>query len=124
LRALGDAELAGINKAVGGTGTVRSDAVMRALQAYVYGRGFGRDLHPTLADKLAALIFGIVQLRPFELGNERTAVAAAAILARVNGQRIVWLSTSEAATFCRAVATGHPPHSYIATRIAARLRPL
>lgn len=124
MRALGDKELISINKAVGGGGDLRHPALLGAVQATVYGRGFGKDLHPALADKAAALILGIVQLRPFADANERTALTAATLLARINGQRIVWVSHTESVAFVRAVATGHPPLSWIATRIAARLRPI
>lgn len=125
VHALGDGELRAINKAVGGVGAARNETVLRALQAYVYGRGFGPDLCPTLADTLAALVLGFMQLRPFDDStNVRTAIAAVAVLAQINGCRIAWLSWSEAAEFCTAVAIGHPTRSYVARRIADRLHPL
>lgn len=48
----------------------------------------GRDLHPTVADKAAALCFSIISNHPFVDGNKRAGHAAMETFLVLNGYQV------------------------------------
>lgn len=65
----------------------------------------GRELYGDLFTKAAILMNSLVRNHPFIDGNKRTAVAAAALLVRRNGFRVV-MSSAELEDLALAAAVG------------------
>ena len=82
---------------------------------------FGEDLYPTLADKAAALFYGLVRSHGFTDGNKRVALVALLTYLERNGMYLqadddtLYAFTMDAATSATLEA--------IAAFIAARLEP-
>jgi death-on-curing protein len=68
---------------------------------------FGQDLYPGLADKAAALVYGIISNHPFSDGNKRVAVVALDVMLTMNGATLV-ASNDEVYDLALAVADGMP----------------
>lgn len=68
--------------------------------------GFGgRDAHPDLFDKAAALLHGLASTQCFEDGNKRTAWISTVVFLELNGHTIRDMTEIEAEAFVIAVAT-------------------
>ncbi|HVN55295.1 MAG TPA: type II toxin-antitoxin system death-on-curing family toxin [Anaerolineaceae bacterium] len=63
----------------------------------------GKDLQPDLFAKAAGLLESLLKGRSFVDGSERSAIAAAAVFLRLNGQRLE-AKNPDLATFTRACA--------------------
>jgi death-on-curing protein len=83
----------------------------------------GEDLHPTLAEKAAALAFSIIRNHPFIDGNKRTGHAAMEIFLILNGHEI-WSSVDDAEGVIFRVASGQMDREQFTDWIEAHLHPL
>lgn len=97
----------------GGASAVRDIGRLEAVVATQHQEVFGQELYPTLHEKAAALLRGIIADHPFIDGNKRTAMLAAMTFLELNGQRIT-ARKGEIEDFAVTVATDHPPIADIA----------
>lgn len=97
-------------EATGGARGVVSPGGLESSLARPFTTYAGTELYPGLLDKVGALIHSIIAFHPFVDGNKRTALVAADVCLRLNGQRLVPGEDVEA--FFWAVARGeHTPES-------------
>jgi death-on-curing protein len=80
----------------------------------------GRDLHPTLADKAAALGFSIIANHPFLDGNKRAGHAAMETFLVLNGSEIS-ASVEESERVILDVAAGRLDRQGLATWLQSRI---
>jgi death-on-curing protein len=78
----------GVMKQVGGSATVRDLGGLISAVAQPRMTFEGRDLHPTVADKAAALCFSIISNHPFVDGNKRAGHAAMETFLVMNGHEV------------------------------------
>ena len=71
---------------VGPSGGVRDTCMLESAIARPAHTAFGRDVHPTIAQKAAALLESLVMNHPFVDGNKRTGVLAAFVFLELNGR--------------------------------------
>lgn len=69
----------------GGSLGLRDLGRLEAAVASQTQNAFGEDLYPTLFDKAAAIIRGIIADHPFVDGNKRCAMLAGLVLLDING---------------------------------------
>ena len=69
----------------GGSGGVRDMGRLDAAIAAQTQEVFGQELYPTICDKAAAMIRGIICDHPFHDGNKRTAMLVGLTFLAVNG---------------------------------------
>jgi death on curing protein len=67
----------------------------------------GKELHPDVFMKAAALLDALVNNHPFLDGNKRTGISAAALFLRANGWKLT-AENAELEQFTLRVAAGHP----------------
>lgn len=72
----------------GGVSTVRDIGRLEATVATQHQEVFGQELYPTLHEKAAALLRGIIADHPFVDGNKRTAMLTAMVFLELNSQRL------------------------------------
>ena len=80
----------------------------------------GHDLHPTAADKAAALCFSIIANHPFVDGNKRAGHAAMETFLVMNGYEVV-ASIDETEQVILDVASGRLDRERLAAWLQARL---
>lgn len=81
-----------------------------------------KEMFPSLEEKIAALIEGIIIFHPFIDGNKRTALVAADVCLRLNGYRII--PSVEIETFVWAIARGEKSLKEIAQWLKTNIEPL
>jgi death-on-curing protein len=91
----------------GGSAGLRDLGRLEAALATQTQNVFGEELYPSLVDKAAALIRGIVADHAFVDGNKRTAMLAGITLLSINGQRFS-AKQGEIEDFAVQIATAHP----------------
>ena len=67
----------------------------------------GKELHPDLFSKAAALLYSLVNNHPFVDGNKRTGITSAGIFLRLNGWEII-ATNEELEQYTLLVASSHP----------------
>lgn len=72
-------------EATGGSAGLRDLGRLEAALATQTQFVFGEELYPSLAEKAAAIIRGIIADHPFVDGNKRTAMLTGLTLLKVNG---------------------------------------
>jgi len=72
----------------GGSHGVRDVGLLESAVARPQATFEGRNPHPDIFSKAAALMQSIIRNHPFVDGNKRTGIAAAALLLRRNGWRL------------------------------------
>lgn len=95
------------------------DGLLSALAAPKQAM-FGRELHPTLDDKAAALLFSLIQNHPFADGNKRIAVRALRHFL-VENAHTLRDTDDEVMVVARAVARGEWAQAAIQSWIAERI---
>lgn len=80
----------------------------------------GHDLHPTAADKAAALCVSIIVNHPFVDGNKRAGHAAMETFLVMNGYEVV-ASVDESEQVMLDVASGHIDRERLAAWLQARI---
>lgn len=80
----------------------------------------GHDLHPTAADKAAALCFSIIVNHPFVDGNKRAGHAAMETFLVMNGYEVV-ASVDDAERLMLDVASGRIDRQGLAAWLRARI---
>lgn len=69
-------------------GEVESPIGLSAVVSRPQSKVMGREAYPGFSDKAAALVFAILQQRPFPSCNRRVALAALGVFAEINGRRL------------------------------------
>ncbi|HLZ14729.1 MAG TPA: type II toxin-antitoxin system death-on-curing family toxin [Candidatus Saccharimonadales bacterium] len=91
-------------EATGGSIGLRDLGRLEAVIATQTQNVFGEELYPSLIDKAAAIIRGIIADHPFVDGNKRTAMLAGLTLVEINGIRFA-AEPGELEDFAVKVAT-------------------
>jgi len=91
--------------ATGGSHGIRDLGALQAAAARPQATFDGVELYPDAMAKAAALFESLIRNHPFVDGNKRTAVAAAGLLLRRSGYRLV-VSPEELYTFTMRMAIG------------------
>ncbi len=83
---------------------------------------FGQDRYPSVADKAAALIWGIIKNHPFNDGNKRAAITTGFCFLMVNRYFVV-AKQDETVKLCLGIASNDPTHDeeFISAWIEARI---
>ncbi len=68
-----------------GDNNLSNPGSLRYLVQAIQGSVFGRNLHPSVFDKAAALAFEIITAHVFHDGNKRTGVEACRLFLELNG---------------------------------------
>ena len=102
----------------GGSTGVRDHGRLEAAIAAQSQEVFEQELYPSLHEKAAAMIRGIVQDHPFVDGNKRTAMLAGLTLLEVNSMEFV-AKEGELEDFAVKIATDHLEVSAIAEWLRA-----
>jgi death-on-curing protein len=88
----------------GGEAGILNESALEACLARPFATFEGRELYPTIFDKAAVLIHGIITAHPFVDGNKRVALVAVDVYLRLNGKRI--RPSSEVEAFFWSIARG------------------
>jgi len=83
----------------------------------------GQELHPSPAEKAAALCFSIVQNHPFVDGNKRTGHAAMEVFLLLNGYELV-AEVDETEAILLGLASRQIGRAPFTNWVEARLKPL
>lgn len=90
----------------GGSTGVRDIGRLEAAIATQTQQVFGAELYPTIHEKAAAMLRGVIADHPFSDGNKRTGALAALTLLELNGLRFT-AHEGEIEDFAVSVATDH-----------------
>lgn len=93
--------------ASGGSQGIRDKNRIESAIASMQQEVFGQDLYPTIFEKAAVLMRGIIADHPFVDGNKRTGIMAALIFLNLNGYDTLELSDKELEDFAVQVAVEH-----------------
>ncbi len=92
------------NERHGGDSGIRDRALIEAAVARPQAGFGGVEVYPTLWDKAAALLHGIVSTQGFHDGNKRTGWAVTAAFLRANGRPLHLVPSIDAEAFVMSVA--------------------
>lgn len=93
--------------ASGGSQGIRDRGRLESALAAMQQEMFGQELYPTIFEKAAALMRGVIADHPFVDGNKRTGVMSALIFLNLNGFNTGQLSNKELEDFAVQVAVEH-----------------
>ena len=105
----------------GGMPGIMNPGALESALARPFTAFDGIELFPDLVSKVAALIHSLIAFHPFVDGNKRTALVAADVCLRLNGDRLV--PSDEVAPFFWAVARGEKEISQIAEWLRDHVEP-
>src|SRR5690242_1545365 len=108
--------------ASGGSQGVRDRGRLESALAGMQQEVFGEDLYPTIFEKAAVLLRGIIADHPFIDGNKRTAMIAALVFLNLNGYDTSRLADKELEDFAVQVAVEHLDVPMIAAWLRAHAR--
>lgn len=74
-----------VAKAFGDRVGVRDEAALHRALGRPFARDNGLPAYPTLFNKVSILLYSLLEARPFEGGNRRTALCIVALVLRENG---------------------------------------
>ena len=127
MRYLTLAEVIALHSAIiretGGAVGIRDLGALESALAQPRATFGGVDLHPSLADKAAALCFSLVANHPFVDGNKRAGHAATETFLLLNGSEIE-AHVDEQERLMLDVAAGRSSRNEIVAWLRARLRPI
>ena len=109
--------------ATGGAAGIRDLGALESALAQPKMTLAGRDLHPTLAEKAAALCFSLVQNHAFVDGNKRVGHAAMETFLVLNGGEID-AGLDEQERVMLDLAAGHIDRGQLADWLRQHLKPL
>lgn len=109
-----------IDETGGAHGIINPGAIESAVARPFTGFG-GESLFPKLVDKIASMIDSVISFHPFADGNKRTALVAADVCLRLNGNRLK--PSNEVEPFFWAVARGEKSVEEIAVWLAGNIEP-
>ena len=89
----------------GGASGIRDLGLLQSALAQPHATFGGKDLHPTLVDKAAALGFALIANHPFVDGNKRIGHAAMEVVLLLNGFEVN-ASVDEEERVVLAIASG------------------
>lgn len=90
----------------GGSDGVRDLGRLEAALATQFQEVFGTELYPSVHNKAAALMRGVVADHPFVDGNKRTATLAGLTILKVNGVNLT-ATNQELENFAVSIAVEH-----------------
>jgi death-on-curing protein len=93
--------------ASGGSQGTRDTGRLESALASMRQEVFGEDLYPTMFEKAAVLLRGIIADHPFIDGNKRTGMMAALVFINYNGYNTDLLNDKELEDFAVQVAVEH-----------------
>jgi death-on-curing protein len=93
--------------ASGGSQGIRDTERIESALASMRQEVFGQDLYPTIFEKAAVLMRGIIADHPFSDGNKRTGTMAALVFLNLNAYDTSLLTDQELEDFAVAVAVEH-----------------
>ena len=105
----------------GGMPGIMNPGALESALARPFTAFDGIELFPDLVSKVAALIHSLIAFHPFVDGNKRTALVAADVCLRLNGDRLV--PSGEVAPFFWAVARGEKEIIQIAEWLRDHVEP-
>lgn len=122
--ALADLELIHLQiiDASGGSQGVRDRGRLESALAAMQQEAFGQELHPTIFEKAAVLLRGIIADHPFVDGNKRSGIMAALIFLNLNSYDTAQIKDSELEDFAVQVAVEHLEVAEIAKWLACHSR--
>lgn len=97
----------------GGAHGVRDLSMLLSAMGRPQASFDGEDLYPDLFSRAAALLDSLIRNHPFVDGNKRTAITAAGLFLRINGQRLL-VEDAEMVRFTLACAQSQVPLEDIA----------
>lgn len=106
----------------GGMQGLRESGLLESALGRPQSTFAGTDLYPTLFTKAAALLDSLARNHPFVDGNKRTAIAAAALLLRLNGYRL-FADNKELEDYVVSIVVQPPTIESIASWLEERSRP-
>jgi death on curing protein len=108
--------------ASGGSQGVRDRGRLESALASMRQEVFDEELYPTIFEKAAVLLRGVIADHPFVDGNKRTGMMAALIFLNLNGYDTSDLADKELEDFAVRVAVGHLDIPIIAAWLKAHSR--
>jgi len=109
--------------ASGGSQGVRDRDRVESALAAMRQEVFDKALYPTIFDKAAVLLRGIIADHPFVDGNKRTGVMAALVFLNLNGKDTSRLTDKDYEDFAVKVAVDHLSVEDIATWLKTHATP-
>ncbi|HUP26620.1 MAG TPA: type II toxin-antitoxin system death-on-curing family toxin [Candidatus Limnocylindrales bacterium] len=107
----------------GGSQGFRDNGRLEAAIGSMKQEVFGESLYPTIFEKAAVLMRGIIADHPFVDGNKRTGMMSALIFLNLNGWDTSLLTDKELEDFAVQVATDHLDIPVIAAWLKAHSKP-
>ncbi len=105
--------------ASGGSQGVRDRGRLESAFAAMRQEVFGEELYPTIFEKAAVLMRGVIADHPFTDGNKRTGTMSALVFLNLNGQDTSPLNDSALEDFAVKVAVEHLDVPFIAAWLKA-----
>ena len=99
-------------KATGGTSGIRDIGALESALYHAYASFEGKDLYPTIEEKAARQVYGIIRNHPFVDGNKRTGLFVMLVFLELNGIRLKF-SQSELVQLGICIAEGKADSQYI-----------
>lgn len=96
-----------IMDASGGSIGTRDSGLLDSALVAMRQEGFGEELYPTIFEKAAVLLRGIITDHPFVDGNKRTGMMSALIFLNLNNYDTTALEDKELEDFAVRVAVKH-----------------
>jgi death-on-curing protein len=103
---------------MGGSTGLRDLGRLESALASLRQEVFGEELYPTIFEKAAVLLRGVIADHPFVDGNKRTAMLASLTLLKINGYRFT-IKEGELEDFAVQVAVEHVDIPVIAAWLKA-----
>jgi len=89
----------------GGSDGLRDEGLLESALAAPFASYAGQELYPSLVEKAARLVFGLISNHPFIDGNKRVGVTAMAVFLHGNGIELD-ITNDELATLGLTLADG------------------
>lgn len=99
-------------KATGGTPGIRDIGALESALYHAYASFEGKDLYPTVEEKAARQVYGIIRNHPFIDGNKRTGLFIMLVFLELNGIRLKF-SQYELIQLGIGIAEGKASSKYI-----------
>lgn len=106
----------------GGSQGIRDNGRLEAAIGSMRQEVFGEALYPTIFEKAAVLMRGIIADHPFVDGNKRTGIMAALVFLNLNNLDTSHLTDKELEDFAVQVAVEHLDIPMIATWLKAHAK--
>jgi len=99
-------------KATGGISGIRDIGTLESAIFHAYASFEGKDLYPTIEEKVARQTYGIIRSHPFIDGNKRIGIFVMLVLLKLNNIKLKF-TQSELVKLGISVAEGNAKPHYI-----------